>query len=160
MGNFYVDVICRDPRYSLSRKVSDLALLEPTTRDLAKAMVADALGRGVHLMVYETFRSRSRQLALYDRGASHLREVGVHNYGLAFDLVRDLGDGEPSWKGNFSLIGVLARQRGLIWGGDWGDPSRKHSNVDVYHVQRCSLARQRNLFRGTWYPDASYNPLA
>jgi hypothetical protein len=26
------------------------------------------------------------------------------------------------------------------------------------HVQRCTVARQTELFAGTFYPDATYNP--
>jgi hypothetical protein len=83
----------------------------------------------------------------------------VHHYGLACDIVRVVG-GEPSWKGDFSFLGQLAHSSGLIWGGDWGAPNIKHSFIDSVHVQRCTVARQGDLFAGTWYPDDSYNPYA
>jgi len=41
-----------------------------------------------------------------------------------------------------------------------GNHNIHHTFVDPVHVQRCTIARQANLFRGTFYPDATYNPYA
>jgi hypothetical protein len=111
----------------------------------------------MEVMIYETYRSRERQLALFNSGASKLRTIGVHHYGLACDIVRSVGD-ELCWKGDFRFLGRLARNCGLIWGGDWGAPDIRHSFVDIVHVQRCTVLRQDALFAGTWYPDGIYNP--
>jgi hypothetical protein len=156
--NFYTQTICRDPRRLLPARVSDLSLLEPTTRERVLVVIEEARKLGQDLMVYETFRSSARQLALFRRGATKRRVVGVHLYGLACDIVKSI-DGDPSWKGSFALLGRLARRHGLLWGGDWGDPTRKHDFVDAVHVQRCSLKRQPALFAGRWYPDAGYDAL-
>jgi hypothetical protein len=51
-----------------------------------------------------------------------------------------------------SFPGKLAKKHKMIWGGDWGKPDVKHRFVDSVHVQRCTVARQRTLFAGTWYP--------
>jgi hypothetical protein len=158
-NTFYTDVIEKDSRFEISARVADPDLLEPTTRQLVQQIVESAEKMGISLMVYETYRSQARQLELFNAGATRLRAVGVHHYGLACDIVRSVG-GEPSWKGDFSCLGQLARSSGLIWGGDWGDPSIPHSFVDAVHVQRCTIARQPALFAGTWYPDATYNPYA
>jgi hypothetical protein len=83
--------------------------------------------------------------------------VGVHHYGLACDLVRDVC-GQPSWNGDFSFLRLIARHNRLIWGGDWGTPCEKHTLYDAVHVQRCSVARQQALFGGQWYPDEEYSP--
>jgi len=157
MGTFYTDVIQKDPRFQSAARVSDLALLEPTTRRLVEQIVASAQRMGIALMVFETYRSQARQQELFRNGATKLATVGVHNYGLACDIVRDVS-GEPSWKGDFAFLGELAHSSGLIWGGDWGNPNIKHSFVDAVHVQRCTIARQPALFAGTWYPDDAYNP--
>jgi hypothetical protein len=132
-------------------------LLEPITRQLVESIVSAAQQMGIDLMIYETYRSQARQQELFDNGATKLRKVGVHHYGLACDIVRIVG-GEPSWKGDFSFLGQLAHSAGLIWGGDWGAPRIKHSFVDSVHVQRCTVARQADLFAGSWYPDEAYNP--
>jgi hypothetical protein len=157
MGNFYSDVIVNDSRFHSTQPVSDINLLEPITRQKVLAIIADAKAQGMDLMVYETYRSQERQQILFNQGVTKLRIVGVHHFGLACDLVKNV-NGEPSWKGDFSLLGVLAHAHALVWGGDWGNPSIPHSFIDVVHVQRCSLAKQSSLFSLQWYPDDNYNP--
>jgi hypothetical protein len=157
MGNFYTDVISSDSHFHSVKRVSDASLLEPITRQLVEGIVSAARQMGIEVMIYETYRSQARQQELFNQGATKLRTVGVHHYGLACDIVRVVG-GEPSWKGDFSFLGQLAHSSGLIWGGDWGAPNIKHNFIDSVHVQRCTVARQGALFAGTWYPDATYNP--
>lgn len=157
MGNFFTDVIQADPRLGSTKRIADLALLEPTMRQAVLAIVSDAQALGIDLLVYETFRSQSRQTELFAKKATQLATVGVHHYGLACDLVKNIG-GDPSWKGDFSFLGKLARKRGLIWGGDWGKPGVPTKFVDGVHVQRVTVARQKQLFAGTWYPDDQYDP--
>ncbi|KWT86783.1 M15 family metallopeptidase [Candidatus Magnetominusculus xianensis] len=157
MANFYTDVIVKDSRFESVNRVGDLNLLEPITRGKVQAIISDAKAHGVDLMVFETYRSQARQDELFKQGATKLRIVGVHHYGLACDIVKSIG-GDPSWKGGFSLLGRLAHQHGLIWGGDWGNPTIHHNFIDAVHVQRCSIIRQASLFRGEWYPDNAYEP--
>lgn len=157
IGNFYSDVICKDLRFASLTRVDDPSLLEPATRQLVQSLVLTAQQMGIEVMIYETYRSQNRQQELFNNGATKLRTVGVHHYGLACDVVR-LAAGEPCWKGDFSFLGQLAHSSGLIWGGDWGAPEIKHSFVDCVHVQRCTVTRQGDLFAGSWYPDEAYNP--
>lgn len=159
MGNFYTDVIQRDPRFNSVTRINDLALLEPVTRGHVQQIIDNAATNGIKLMVYETYRSQARQTALFEQKATQLKTVGVHHYGLACDIVKDL-NGEPSWKGDFKFLGDLARTNAMIWGGDWGTPAIKHTFFDNDHVQRCTVARQDSLFSGSWYPDGNYNPYA
>jgi D-alanyl-D-alanine carboxypeptidase len=155
--NFYTDTIVKDARFKSTKRVADPNLLEPITRGLVDAIIADAAANGMSLMIFETYRSQARQTALFNQGATKLKQVGVHHFGLACDIVKDVG-GQPSWKGDFSLLGDLARHHGMIWGGDWGTPGSKHSFVDTDHVQRCTIGRQASLFAGKWYPDKNYDP--
>jgi len=157
MGNFYTDVIENDSHFNSTKRVADPGLLEPVTRQLVEKIIEAAGQMGISLMIFETYRSSARQQELFNQGASQLRTVGVHHYGLACDLVKVVG-GEPSWKGDFSFLGQLAHASGLIWGGDWGNPGVKPHLVDAVHVQRCTVARQPALMAGTWYPDDTYNP--
>ena len=83
----------------------------------------------------------------------------MHHYGLACDLVKNIG-GHPSWKGDFSLLGVLGKAHGMIWGGDCGSPGVRHTFIDADHVQRCPLQSQVGLFNGSFYPDDTYDPFA
>ncbi len=94
MGNFYTDVIAHDPRFESTERISDTALLEPVTARKVAAILADADAHGVRIAVYETYRSKARQVMLFQEGATRLRNVGVHHYGLACDIVL-LRGGEP-----------------------------------------------------------------
>lgn len=156
-SNFFTDVISNDHRFKSVDRIADPNLLEPQTRARVLAIIADAKELGINLMIFETYRSRERQKQLFDQGASQLKNVGVHHYGLACDLVKSI-NGQPSWKGDFSFLRTLARHHGLISGIDWGEPGVKHSFVDSDHVQRITKGRQSSLFAGTWYPDDGYDP--
>lgn len=155
--NFYHDVIVNDPRFHSTKVVNDLALLEPVTRAAVQAIIADALEMGIELMIFETYRSKELQQAYFRRGVTKLRNVGVHHYGLAADLVKSV-HGNPSWKGSFDFMLELAERHNMISGLNWGDPDSKHSFIDPVHVQRITVADQAALFNGTWYPTADYNP--
>jgi D-alanyl-D-alanine carboxypeptidase len=155
--SFYTYVIAKDARFKTKSIVSDVSLLEPITRMAVQNILEDAESHGVKYMVFETYRSKERQQQLFEQGATKLKAVGVHHYGLACDIVKSIG-GKPSWKGDFTLLRDLAKHHGLIWGGDWGTPNQHHSFIDGVHVQRCSVGRQAGLFSGAWYPDPIYNP--
>lgn len=157
MSNFYIDVIQKSPHFNSVDRVSDPALLEPVTLALVQAIIAQAKAVGINYMIFETYRSQDRQLQLFNQGVSKLKNVGVHHYGLACDIVLN-HNGEPSWDSSFKLLGQLAHTNKLIWGGDWGTPDQVHTFNDNDHVQRCRVGRQAALFAGTWYPADSYNP--
>lgn len=155
--NFYTDTIAKDKRFHSTDRISDLGLLEPITRQAVINIIADAKAMGINLIPFETYRSTERQLMLFNQKATKLKNVGVHHYGLACDLVKSI-NGEPSWKGDFSFLTKLCKKRMMISGNDWGQPGVKHSFVDPDHVQRITLGRQGSLFNGTWFPDAYYDP--
>jgi len=159
MTNFYTDVIQKHPLFHSTERCASPLLLEPMTQAAVSAIIADAKLLGIDLMIFETYRSDERQEVLFTQGATRLRHVGDHHFGVACDLVKSIG-GEPSWKGDFSFLRILCKKHGLIWGGDWGEPNVPHSFRDSDHVQRCTLHRQPQLFSGTWYPDETYNPWA
>src|SRR5437667_11869784 len=115
MPSFYEDVIKNDARFNRAKRVADPELIEPVTRAAIANILQDARALGIELMVFETYRSQARQQELFNQGASKLRVVGVHHYGLACDLVKAVA-GEPSWKGDFSFLGKLAHDHRLIWG--------------------------------------------
>jgi len=153
--NWYTEVISQWPRFGSPDRCADMSLLEPTTRQAVESIIEDAHSLGITLVPWETYRSRQRQVHLFNQGASHLREVGVHHYGLACDLVK-LVCGEPSWKGSFDFLGTLAKHYGLVWGGDWGNPGIRPAFVDAVHVQRIKVRDQAALFRGDFFPEVTY----
>src|SRR5437879_11156333 len=129
MPSFYEDVIKNDARFNSAKRVADPELIEPVTRAAIANILQDARALGIELMVFETYRSQARQLELFNQGASKLRVVGVHHYGLACDLVKAVA-GEPSRKGDFSFLEKLAHEHRLIWGGVGGVSSFRLSSFE------------------------------
>ena len=126
MANFYTDVIKKNKQFNSKNRIARLKTFRTGySRAVVQAIIADAAANGLKLMIFETYRSQARQTELFNQGATKLKQVGVHDYGLACDIVKDI-NGQPSWKGDFSLLGQLARHHNLIWGGDWGTPGSHH----------------------------------
>jgi hypothetical protein len=144
--SFYTRVLVNADCYESEDRISDLDLLEPITLTAVLGILADADAAGTPLIVIETYRSLARQEQLYAEGATQLRAVGTHHYGLACDFALWI-DNQPSWDGSFDIIGLLAKKYNLVWGGTWGD---------FGHVQRIAVADQPRLFAGTWYPGDLY----
>jgi hypothetical protein len=152
--SFYTDTIKLSPLFHSTKPVSDLNLLEPTFRRKVLAVISDAHGHGQEFRVLETYRSQELQAIYFKRGVTKLRNVGVHHYGLATDLIRYV-NGQPDWNSDgFSILGKLGHAHDLIWGGSW------KTFPDFGHIQRVSVSDQGKLFRGEWYPDENYDPYA
>ncbi|MDB5596301.1 MAG: D-alanyl-D-alanine carboxypeptidase [Hyphomicrobiales bacterium] len=158
--SFYADVICKSPLFKTTQVVKDLAMLEPFTRAAVLAIIRDAAALGHDVRVSETYRSCERQAYLYRRGATKLKAVGCHHYGIAADLgIWDGGKYDPNGE-HYRILVPIIEKHGLISGWDWGEPKKPHTFRDAGHVQRVAIARQPKLFAGAWYPDPSYSVLA
>lgn len=156
--SFYTEVIQKSKYYKSIGRVASMDLLEPGTRKAVEEILAMAKKAGWDLRVLETYRSPARQAYLFSRGATKLRKVGCHGYGLAadFGLYHQEKYIEDGSKYKF-LLG-LCKEVGMISGIDWGHTGKPNKFVDAGHVQRIPVARQNELFAGTWYPAADYNP--
>lgn len=161
MGNWYAETIQADPRFRSRDAIRDMAMLEPGFRARVLALIEDArAAAGTELAVVETYRSSERQRHLYDLGATQLRRVGVHHYGLAVDFAKRVG-GKLTWDGDWAFMPRLCKRHALVSGVDWGEPGKKHSFIDSGHVQGVTLAQQAGLFAGSWYPGGQgVGPLA
>lgn len=158
MGNFYTDTIQNDERYDSTKVIHDINLLEPGTKAAVLKILELAKADGRDLKVGETYRSQSRQTEVYENGASKLKKVGCHGYGVACDL-QLFEDGEYVGNGDsYHFLVDYCKQVGMISGIDWGAPDESHTFVDAGHVQRIPLFRQSSMFAGEWYPEENYNP--
>lgn len=143
---FRSDVVCKDP-----------ALLEPGTRAAVLALIAEAKVDNIDLRLLETYRSQTRQSALFMKRATQLRVVGCHGYGVAADFgvfIKGVYQGSDK---PYQFLRALARKHGLVSGIDWGH-AKSGSFVDSGHVQRVPVWRQNAMFDGAWYPGVSYDP--
>lgn len=159
MPSFYDTVIRNSNAFRSDAVCKDLGLLEPGTRAAVQAMLDDAKAQGIDLRLLETYRSQTRQSALFMRHATQLRVVGCHGYGVAADFgVFTNGRYEEGNK-PYMFLRELARKHGMISGQDWGH-SKEGGFVDSGHVQRVPVWRQSALFGSAWYPSQQYDPYA
>ena len=145
MEHSFLAKLRRDPRYRSPDRVSSPDLLYPPFRTIVERIVLQAKAKGQEFVIFETYRSTERQTQLFREGRTKLRNVGVHHYGLAADLVRKV-DGRLTWEADYTLLGQLAKARGLIWGGDW------KTFPDSVHLQYIPVRDQARLLRGEWFP--------
>lgn len=159
MSSFYDTVLRNSKAFRSDAVCKDMAMLEPGTRAAVAALVADAKAAGVDLRVLETYRSQTRQSALFANRATQLRTVGCHGYGVAADFGVFVNGRYAENDKPYMFLRTAARQHGLISGADWGHP-KTGGFVDSGHVQRVPVWRQSALFGGVWYPPVDYDPYA
>lgn len=145
---FRSDAVCKDPN-----------MLEPGTRNAVIALIADARAKGTDLRLLETYRSQTRQSALFMRRATQLRTVGCHGYGVAADFGVFMNGIYQGSAKPYEVLRELAREHGLISGFDWGHV-RPTGFIDAGHVQRVPVWRQAALFGGSWFPPTDFDPYA
>jgi len=158
MPSFYDTVIRNSSAFRSSAVCKDLALLEPGTRAAVLALLDDAKAQGIDLRLLETYRSQTRQSALFVQRATQLRTVGCHGYGVAADFGVFVNGKYAEDNKPYAFLRVMARKHGLISGQDWGHATESTSFVDSGHVQRVPVWRQAALFSGAWYPSEAYDP--
>jgi len=157
--SFYDSVIRNSKYYRSDVVCRDMAMLEPGTRQAVADLVADAQASGIDLRVLETYRSQTRQSALFTERRTQLRTVGCHGYGVAVDFGVFVNGKYAEDNKPYVFLRTLARKHGLVSGQDWGH-AKEGSFVDSGHVQRIPVWRQSELFSGSWYPIEDYNPYA
>ncbi len=157
MSTFYDTVIRHSAAFGSDAVCKDMELLEPGTRAAVLALVDEAKQEGHDLRVLETYRSQTRQTALFHKGATQLRTVGCHGYGVAVDFGVFVNGVYAEDNRPYVFLRELARKHGLISGQDWGKAITGNF-VDSGHVQRVPVWRQSGLFSGAWYPSEIYDP--
>lgn len=158
MLTFYDTVIRNSTAFRSSARSLQTALLEPGTRAAVLALLADAKAQGIDLRLLETYRSQTRQSALFVQRATQLRTVGCHGYGVAADFGVFVNGKYAEDNKPYVFLRIMARKYGLISGQDWGHATESASFVDSGHVQRVPVWRQSALFSGAWYPPEVYDP--
>lgn len=127
----------------------DLEKLSPEMRVKAYLFCQKCLLRGVDVLIYETWRSQDRQDALWAQGrtvpgrkvtwtktSKHGRVDPVTKAPAsdAFDAVPRI-KGVPDWSARkeYLIMGDVAKELGLRWGGNWdgddkpGEPGENDS---------------------------------
>lgn len=110
-------------------------------------VVAACNTRGAEYRATEGYRSFQEQARLYFQGRTMAGRIvtdalpgySAHNYGLAVDLCRFVGN-RPSWAlVDYAILGQEATKAGLLWGGEF------HHPIDRPHVQLAGYATAQEL---------------
>ena len=141
MNEFYNRVISQDSRFSSKDRIADLALLEPNTREKILNLMAAAKAKGIELIVFETYRSEYRQLELFREGASKLKTVGGHHYGLACDLFKN--NNARKGEDDNALLEQIAREQGLFCGSELRKDAVKFTFFDPDGLELMMASQTR-----------------
>lgn len=118
----------------------DITLCHPRLQALAAKLVEECNKQRLKIAIGETYRTVAEQDALYAQGrtkpgnkvtnAPGSTFSSYHQWGTAFDIYRNDGQGTYNEAGNFfGRVGEIGVSIGLEWGGNWKSP------VDKPHFQ-------------------------
>lgn len=118
----------------------DITLCHPRLQTLAAKLIEECNKQGLKIAIGETYRTVAEQDALYAQGrtkpgnkvtnAPGSTYSSYHQWGTAFDIYRNDGQGAYNEAGNFfGRVGAIGVSIGLEWGGNWKSP------VDKPHFQ-------------------------
>jgi peptidoglycan L-alanyl-D-glutamate endopeptidase CwlK len=124
-------------------KVRDINLLHPELKVKAEKLIEIAKGRGINIIITQTWRTKEEQDALYAQGRTTPGNIvtnvkypnSLHCWGVAFDVAVML-NGEVSWTAaHYDQVGILGESLGLEWGGRWSSfPDKPHFQLPGYKV--------------------------
>lgn len=106
----------------------DITKLHPELQVIAKLFLVRCNAAGLNVLITETFRTKSEQVALYARGRTAPGNIvtnanypySPHCWGVAFDFCRnEKGREYNDSDGFFKKCGQIGKTLGLNWGGDW-----------------------------------------
>src|SRR3990167_3067368 len=152
--NWHMESIKTNPLFDSPGIVNDPMLLYPPFREKIRRLIVIAVESGLQVVLFESYRSQRRQLALFKQRKTKLKTNGMHFYGVAADVVfRTVGGGwtwtpAPGGAGGamWKRLGQIGKDLGLVWGGDW------KGLVDCPHFQLTSVAEQSEIVAGNYPP--------
>lgn len=103
----------------------------PELTKRVERLLENANRNGMNVVVYQGYRSKEEQAEIISKNPSATKAkpgFSFHNYGLAVDVLFYDSKGQPSWdeKNEWSGLGVLGKETGLEWGGDWAMQDKVH----------------------------------
>jgi len=110
--------------------------LHKDVRAKAELFVSRCLEAGLKVKIADTLRTKAEQDALYAQGRTAPGNIvtkvqypsSMHNWGVAFDIIRDDGTGIYNEAGGwFEKVGEIGESLGFTWGGRWASfPDKPH----------------------------------
>lgn len=144
--NWYEDEIKKHKRYQFTDLASDIDILHPQFAFQILQLFINAHKKGHKICVFETYRSQERQLDLFNKGRTKLRNNGMHHFGIAADVVFRNEKNYPIWQGNWEEIGTIGKELGLFWGGDW----ESFRDYPHYQLVEATVSHQAEIIKGNY----------
>lgn len=151
----------------------DITLCHPRLQVLAEKLVNECSRRGLKIAIGETFRTVQEQDELYAKGrtkpgnkvtnAPGSTYSSYHQWGTAFDIYRNDGQGVYNESGDFfNLVGAIGVALGLEWGGNWRSPVDKpHFQLPDWGSSASGIKKvyaTPDEFKKTWVSVAPVTP--
>ncbi len=138
-----------------SRSERNIQTLNAAVQPLARELLVLAENRGITMVVTSGLRTYEEQNELYAQGRTTPGNIVTrarggesnHNFGLAFD-VTEFYDGIPVYESdNYATVGVLGKNLGLFWGGDWNNLDEPHFELRPRWAANISESMMLTEFR-------------
>ena len=116
----------------------DISLLRPDVERNVRKLLERCKAAGLNVLVTNTVRDKEYQEYLYAQGRTRPGSIVTNGRtptfhadtaGLAFDFCKNVKGHEYDDTSFFKKVGLLAKEMGFSWGGDW------KSFPDMPHVQ-------------------------
>lgn len=134
---------------------NDFNLIHPLLKPILINLFSDVFIQELPFVIFETYRSSSRQDKLFEKGVTKARAgQSAHNFGLAVDVVLDVKRievKEKEWRGKLHpwawdnetpscidawlCLGVLCKKHNLEWGGNWKPKDENGIGWDHGHIE-------------------------
>lgn len=143
----------------------DITLCHPRLQVLAAKLVEECSNQGLIIKIGETYRTVAEQDALYAQGRTTPGNIvtnapgstysSYHQWGTAFDIFRNDGQGAYNEAGNFfGRVGAIGVSLGLEWGGNWKSPVDKpHFQLPDWGSSTSGIKKvyaNPDVFKKTW----------
>ena len=113
----------------------DIGELTPIAQTACNLFLEKCRAEGLNVLITETYRSQGRQDYLYAQGRTRSgkkvtwTKSSRHTSRRAWDICKNVKGAEYSDTAFFKKCGCVARELGIIWGGEWSTPDMPHFEI-------------------------------
>lgn len=140
---------------------NSLDLVWPPFAELVSELIDEMHHENYKVIILESYRSPVRQNQLFAKGRVRPGKIitnargwqSWHQYGLAVDLIFDSNPCKKGiqgpYSGDFELLGRIAQDLRMEWGGRWGDKGHVQYRGGVSIDQARSIQAREGIL-GLW----------
>ena len=121
---------------SVTNTCRDISELTPVAKKACELFLQECKKQGLNVLITETYRSQARQNYLYEQGRTRKGNIVTwtkksrHTSRRAWDICKNVKGQEYSDTSFFKKCGKIAKEFGIVWGGDWSTPDTPHFEIN------------------------------